>query len=594
MTALREAIRLFWAEADASVRTRIALALALVVAAGMMAALAPIALKLVVDSFSGDSSSTTYLTPALLIAGYVLSQYLARAATELRVLVQGGADRRIQRSLSRRLFGHIMRLPLRFHLDRKSGAIGQTLTMGLAGYQQVLQQLLYTVIPVVVEITTIFAVLVHLDHPAYLVILGTAAVLYFIAYTVGAAHIAGPSRAVSSASIDAHAVLTDTLLNYETVKYFNAESAVTGRYDCALLDTESHWGRFYRVLALNGLAVATIFGVSLGAALAFAAREVARGTMTVGDFVLVNAYVLQIVRPLEMLGVAARSLSQGVAYLHRMLELFREKTEPAPALDHLSHDDAGGELIFDHVTFSYRPERRVLEDVSFIVPAGRTVAIVGVSGSGKSSLIRLLFRLYEPDAGRVLLDGRPISEISLESLRHAIAVVPQDTVLFNDTIGHNIGFGKQGCTREEIEHAASLAHLHEFISSLPDKYDTVVGERGLKLSGGEKQRVAIARAALKRPRIYVFDEATSSLDSRTEGEILRNLIDLSRLSTTLIIAHRLSTVVHADEIVVLDRGVIAERGTHAELLQRRGPYAVLWRAQQSAPPERGESAASVA
>jgi ATP-binding cassette subfamily B protein len=327
--------------------------------------------------------------------------------------------------------------------------------------------------------------------------------------------------------------------------------------------------------------VATIFALSLGASLALAAREVARGTMSVGDFVLVNAYVLQIARPLELLGVAARSLSQGIAYLQRMLELFRERPEPSQISASPTPADAGGELVFDELTFSYRPGRKILDAVSFRVPAGKTVAIVGASGSGKSSLVRLLFRLYEPDAGRVLLDGGPIAAMPFEALRQAIAVVPQDTVLFNDTIGRNIAFGRPGCTAEEIERAARLAHLHELIASLPERYDTPVGERGLKLSGGEKQRVAIARAALKRPRIYVFDEATSSLDTRTEREILANLIDLSRLATTLIIAHRLSTVVHADEILVLHRGAIVERGAHAELLELEGAYAAMWRAQQA-------------
>jgi ATP-binding cassette subfamily B protein len=320
----------------------------------------------------------------------------------------------------------------------------------------------------------------------------------------------------------------------------------------------------------------------------YAASDVARGAMTVGDFVLVNAYVVRLVQPLELLGFAVGDIAQGLAFLQSMLDLFAEKTEGDHSRAPQSAKSTQGELIFDRVSFSYREERAVIKDVSFSVPAGKTVAVVGVSGSGKSSLIRLLFRLYEPDSGRILLDGAPIKDLSLSAVRQAIAVVPQDTVLFHDTIANNIGFGRAGSTQPEIQEAARIANLHDFILSMPEGYDTPVGERGLKLSGGERQRVAIARAALKRPRIFVFDEATSSLDTQTERDILHNLLDVSARSTTLVIAHRLSTVVHADEILVLDRGVIIERGTHEELKELGGAYAALWGAQQTGMPERGE------
>jgi ATP-binding cassette subfamily B protein len=274
-----------------------------------------------------------------------------------------------------------------------------------------------------------------------------------------------------------------------------------------------------------------------------------------------------------------QSLSQGVAFLEKMFELFRERPEP-PATEDAPHLDGPGALEFENVSLSYASDRRILTDVSFRIPSGRTLGIVGASGAGKSTIVRLLTRLVDADSGRIVLDGVPVSELSLMRLRQAIAVVPQDPVLFNDTIAYNIGFGRPSSTRQEIEHAAKLAHLHDFVMSLPGKYETKVGERGVKLSGGEKQRVAIARAALKRPLIFVFDEATSSLDSRTEREILQNLIEVSRQSTTLVIAHRLSTVVHADEIVVLEAGTVVERGTHATLLRRNGRYAALWEAQQ--------------
>jgi ATP-binding cassette subfamily B protein len=302
--------------------------------------------------------------------------------------------------------------------------------------------------------------------------------------------------------------------------------------------------------------------------------------MTVGSFVLVNTYMLQVVRPVEMLGYAMQSLSQGMAFLRKMFEIFRERPEAAVEGSVEAAAAGAGRLDFEAVGVAYRSDRIILRDVSFALAAGKTLGVVGGSGDGKSTLVRLLVRLIDPDTGRILLDGVPVGDLPLSQLRQSIAVVPQDTVLFNDTIGYNIAFGKAGSTQAEVEHAARLAHLHDFIVSLPDGYDTKVGERGVKLSGGEKQRVSIARAAIKRPRIYVFDEATSSLDSHTEREILRNLSEISRFSTTLVIAHRLSTVVHADEIVVLEGGTIVERGTHAGLLRQSGRYAALWEAQQ--------------
>lgn len=373
--------------------------------------------------------------------------------------------------------------------------------------------------------------------------------------------------------------MTDSILNYETVKYFTAESIVQEKVSQALSRTEIEWVGFYRQYAASGVGVATIFATFLAINVLYAAHEVQAARMTVGDFVLVNTYMLQVVRPVEMLGYAMQGLAQGVAMLDKMLALFRETPELQRTDDRLPLGGSG-KLEFDAVSLSYRSNRSVLKCVSFRVPAGKTLGVVGASGSGKSTLVRLLMRLFEPDAGRILVDGVPISELSLPKLRQSIAVVPQDTVLFDDTIAYNIAFGRAGSTFEEIAAAARLAHLHDFIMSLPEQYDTRVGERGVKLSGGERQRVSIARATIKRPRIYVFDEATSSLDSHTEREILRNLQEVARDSTTLVIAHRLSTVVQADEIVVLDGGVIVEQGTHMALLRQKGRYAALWAAQQ--------------
>lgn len=577
---LREAVALFWAVADAYAKRRLLLALALVAGSALLAALAPIALKLAIDALAGNEPGQTYLAPVALVAAYVLGQYLVRCSTEVRVLVYGQAEQRVRRHIGRKLFEHLVRLPLRFHLERKTGAMGETAEQGIRGYQLLLTHLVYTILPVTIEFAAVAMVLVHFDYEAYLAILAVASLAYVAVFQHGAADIQEPARTISTAHIDAHAILTDSLLNYETVKYFDAEPVVCHRYDKALSQTESAWGLFFGRRTLNGLLVATIFALSLGVALGVAAHDVMRGAMTIGGFVLVNTYVVRLVQPLEMLGFAVRDVAQGLAFLERMLELLRERTEGDVARLSSSAGATGGELSFAGVSFSYHQDRDILKEVSFHVPAGRTVAVVGVSGSGKSSMIRLLFRLYEPQSGSILLDGVPICEMPLSAVRQAIAVVPQDTVLFHDTIANNIGFGRCGSSRDEIKEAARVAHLHEFILGLPEGYETVVGERGLKLSGGERQRVAIARAALKRPRIFVFDEATSSLDSKTEHEILCNLRDVASRSTTLVIAHRLSTVIHADEILVLNHGVIIERGTHNELRELNGCYAALWQAQQ--------------
>lgn len=593
---LREALQLFWSVADQFAKGRLLLALATVAIGALLAALSPIALKLVVDSLT-DRSTPTYvlLTPLALVVLYVAGQYLFRCSSELRIMLHGHAEQRVRRRISRRLFEHLIRMPLRFHLERKAGALGETVEQGLRGYELLLQHLVYTVVPVTIEFLAVAIVLVHFHQSKYLIILALASIAYVAAFHRWATKIYQPSEDVSQAHIDSHGVLTDSLVNQEAIKYFDAEPVVCQRYDTALGHRESAWRRFFDQYAVNGLIVATIFGLSLGISLTYGVQDVMRGTMTVGDFVLVNAYVVRLVQPLELLGFAVRDIAQGLAFLNAMLSLLREKTEASgTAAPDKKTRGPRGELTFEHVSFSYQQERIILKDVSFKVPAGKIVAIVGFSGSGKSSLIRLLFRLYEPDTGRILLDGVPIADMPLSAVRQAIAIIPQDTVLFHQSIGSNIGVGRYGATQPEIEDAARIANLHDSIVSMPEAYETVVGERGMKLSGGERQRVAIARAVLKRPTIFVCDEATSSLDSRSEQAIMHNLVDLSSRCTMLVIAHRLSTVVHADEILVLNRGVIIERGTHDELRALGGYYAGLWDAQQSGASGREEPDVSVA
>ncbi len=568
-----------------------AFALLVVLISSALAALSPVILKLIVDILTNpDALAGIVFSVGLLVLAYAISQWLTRFLGELRALIIGRADQRLHRNLSLRLFKHVMALPLRFHLDRKTGALSQTLTNGLLGYRMLVQHLVSTVLPVFVEIATMSAVLVVLGQPAFLGIIAMTMVSYSVAFAIGTLRLTRPARTVSSAHIDANAMLTDSIINYETIKSFSAEPRMHQRMDRAFANTESSWAQFFSRKAMNGVVVGTIFATSLGTSVYVAVNEVQQGRMSLGEFVLVHAYMLRVFQPMETLGFAFRDIAQGIAFIEKMIEVFHQKPEQASSGAAKSLPPGPGELTFEGVSFSYNDERRVLQDVSFTVPPGKTVALVGSSGSGKSSLVRLLVRFWEPDNGRILIDGVPISTVSGAGLRADIAVVPQDTVLFNDTIAYNISIGCANSSDEDIEAAAKLAHIHDFITARPEGYNTLVGERGLKLSGGEKQRVAIARAALKRPKVFVFDEATSSLDSKTEQKILSNIDEVSKGTTTLIIAHRLSTIVAADEILVLEKGRIVERGSHRDLVRLGGVYQTMWNTQLNASAKRYEEA----
>ena len=593
--ALRSTLGILWQEADRHTTRNLLISLGFLIVGSTASAVLPVVYKSIIDLFAGPRTTSWLSTPGRLIAVYAVLQLVLGTSTAMRQLVHGTATQRLNRRLRNRLFAHIVRLPLRFHLDRKTGAVGETINQGLNGCQILLQHAVFTVFPVIIEFLAIVIVLIHMKHAAYLGIIAVSGIAYGLTYWRAAEGVTEPSRSVSKAHVAANATLTDSLLNYETVKYFDGEGTICDSYDVKLKGTEAAWRHLLRVKSGYEVLLGAIYTASVATALGYSGYETFRGAMTVGGFVLVNTYVTRLFQPLQALGLAARDMSQGLAFLQQMLAMLEEKVERSATVSAITHGtrELPGALSFDRVSFSYKEGRAILRDVSFSVAPGRTVAIVGTSGSGKSSLIRLLFRLFEPDSGRILLDGVPIAEMPLSQLRRAIGIVPQDTVLFNDTIGSNIGFGRPGAKQDEIERATQLAHLHSFVAELPDGYETEVGERGLKLSGGEKQRVAIARAALKKPSIYVFDEATSSLDSRTEREILQNINDLARRNTTLIIAHRLSTVVHADEILVLDHGHIIERGTHSELLRWDGSYASLWREQQGARHVRTQESAGV-
>ena len=569
-----------WRDTNAFVKIRIAIVLILVVAAAILTALGPVALKQLVDSFS-EPGVVAGIGTHLLVALYVLSQWLSRSAGELRGFIYARVERRVFRALSERVFDHLLRLPMRFHFARRTGALHQALDNGLQGYQLVMHHLVFTVLPVIAELATTVVVLSRLELPVFLVLFFCAMVCYAAAFSYGAAAVVKPAEAASSAAIHATGVVVDNLMNVETIKQFAAEELVRRKVSEALVESEKEWVSFYKKYACNGVAVASIFALFLAATIGTAVYEVQRGRMTVGEFVLVNAYMLQLVRPIEMIGFAMQALSQGIALLKEMFSLLRETPEV------YSSDDCGpvlriGRLELRRISASYREERPVLNDVSFMIEGGKTLGIVGASGSGKSTLVRLLTRTLDADGGSILMDGVSITEYPLTTWRRSIAVVGQDTALLNDSIQTNILIGRPSATRAEIEHAARAARLHEFIMSLPDGYETQVGERGVKLSGGERQRLAIARALLKDPVLYIFDEPTSALDSHNERAILQSIFEVSASRTALIIAHRLSTVALADEIVVLDHGRVVERGRHEELLLAEGHYAALWLAQNGA------------
>ena len=422
-SVLKEAFRLFWTSADGPIRRRLAVALVFVIGSSALAGLAPVLIKLIVDRLSSGDALDVYGPSIFLVLIYIGTLWMSRVLTEVRSYVHGTAEQRFYRRLSIRFFDHIMRLPLRFHLERKTGAMGQTLTNGQLGFRMFIQHLVFSIVPVIAELAVMASVLIHFDHSSFLVILGISVAAYAIAFGVGVSRMTGPARAASSANVEATAVLTDSILNYETVKYFDAENQVHDRYDTVLAKSEKEWRGFFGRKASNGVLVATVFAVSLAASIGLAARGVAQGTMTVGDFVLVNTYLLQIIRPLEMLGFALRDVAQGAAYIERMLDLFRVTTETTQQSAGKRCTDIPPRLAFEDVSFAYNPDRNILSNVSFSVEPGKTVAIVGPSGSGKSSLIRLLVRLYEPDQGRILLDGVPISSMSTSDVRQAIAVV---------------------------------------------------------------------------------------------------------------------------------------------------------------------------
>ena len=562
-------------------RFRVLLAMAFLVLAKGANVLIPVFYKFAVDALTG-ATSAVIAVPVGLLLGYGLVRMLALAFAEARGAIFAKVAQRAIRQAGLKTFRHLHRLSLRFHLDRRTGSVTRAVERGTRAIEFLLRYTLFNILPTLLEIGMVIVILWGL-YGVWFSAVTFVTLGGYIFFTVMVTEWRTQfRRSMNEADSNASTKAIDSLLNFETVKYFGNEDHETRRFDGALATYEDAAIKSQVSLAWLNSGQGIIVAIGATVLMLMAAIGVTGGTMTIGDFVLVNTYLIQLFLPLSFLGSTYREIKHSLIDVEAMFALLGEAAEIRDAPGATPLQTAGGELRFEDVRFGYDPRRQVLGGVSFTVPAGRTVAIVGPSGAGKSTISRLLFRFYDADGGRILIDGQNIARVTQKSLRAAIGIVPQDTVLFNDTIYYNIAYGDPGAGPAEVERAARLAHIHDFVMQQPDGYQTRVGERGLKLSGGEKQRVAIARTILKKPAILLFDEATSALDSHTEKDIQASLAEVSRDRTTLTIAHRLSTIIDADEILVLNQGRIAERGTHAGLLTAGGLYAGMWRRQQEA------------
>ena len=571
-----------WPQGRSDLKTRVLLALLSLILAKGANVMVPLVLGDAVDQL-GNLDNETHLwlgIPLAVILAYGIFRLSSLALNELRDALFARVAQHAVRALALRVFEHLHSLSIRFHLSRKTGALNRFIDRGTNSVRFLLSFVAFNVVPTVIELLLIGGILWALFGFAYTAITIVTIALYVWLTFVITTWRTRIRREMNDAENDIGSRTVDSLLNFETVRYFNNESHEVARLDEALADYEKAAVRTRESLSLLNVAQAGVVTLGVTLMLVLAAFDIRNGDMTVGDFVVVNTYLLQVAIPLNILGTVYREIRQSMVDMENLFALVDEKTDVADASDAMPLRHEGGVIEFQDVSFSYEANRTILKNINLAVDAGTTTAIVGPTGSGKSTISRLLLRFYEPQAGRILIDGQDLRALTQHSLREAIGVVPQDTVLFNDTIYYNIAYGNPKANEDQVLAAAEAAQLDDFIQRLPDRYQTLVGERGLKLSGGEKQRVAIARALLRDPEIFFFDEATSSLDSTTEREIQSNFAEISKGKTSLVIAHRLSTIVEADQILVLAEGAITERGTHPTLLAENGLYAKLWREQQ--------------
>ena len=588
LTVLRELAPYIWPAGRPDLRMRVVMALVALIIAKAITLMVPIAYKSVVDLLTDEATGKQITaiglaaSPVFLIVAYGVGRVLMVLFAQFRDVWFTAVAQHAVRELANRTFRHLHELSLRFHLERRTGGLNRVIERGVTGVDTIVRMAVLNSIPTAVELLMISGLVAYYFGWIYVVVV-LATVGLYVAFTFWASERRiAIRRDMNDSDTEAHAKAVDSLLNYETVKYFGNEDHEARRFDSSMARYERAAIRTYTSLGVLNTGQAVIFTIGTVICMLLAARDVASGALTIGGFVMINAILMQLYLPLNFMGMVYREIKQGLIDIETMFALLHEPPEIIDRPGAKTLRVKKGEIKFENVSFAYDPERQILKNVSFEVPAGKMVAIVGPSGAGKSTISRILFRFYELTGGRVSIDGQNISDVTQSSLRAAIGMVPQDTVLFNDTILYNIRYGRPEASDAEVREAARLAQIHDFIMTLPQGYDSLVGERGLKLSGGEKQRVAIARTILKSPPILMLDEATSALDSHTEKEIQDALERVARERTSLVIAHRLSTVVHADNIIVLDHGEIVEQGTHLELLARGGLYASLWARQREA------------